>query len=56
MAALDDLAAEIERIRADARAEERERCAKIAERLGDEWGEPAIGGGIAKFIRDPVQK
>lgn len=31
--------------------EERERCAKIAERVGGELREQAIGGAIAKAIR-----
>jgi hypothetical protein len=32
-------------------AEERERCAQIAEKAGKDYGEPAIGGAIAKKIR-----
>jgi hypothetical protein len=34
------------------REEERERCAKVAEEVGRDLGEPAIGGRIADKIRE----
>lgn len=35
----------------EAVADERERCAEIAERIGRELGEPAIGHAIARAIQ-----
>jgi len=35
----------------EGRDQERERCAKLAEQIGKELGEPAIGWHIAKAIR-----